>query len=134
ESLLYQWMMFLLNPESEEVAQIMNENEDIKNTVYTLEKISEDEYNRRLAELREKAIRDELTQYNSGVRAGKAEGFKAGLEEGLEKGLKQGIEQGLEKGKEQGKIQFAKKLLAKNMNINEISELTELSIEEIKKL
>ena len=110
ESLLYQWMMFLLNPESEEVSQIMNENEDIKNTVYTLEEISEDEYNRRLAELREKAIRDELTQYNSGVRAG----------------IKQGLEQ--------AKIQLAKKMLAKKMNINEISEITELSMEEIKKL
>ena len=50
--------------------------------------------------------------------------------EGLEKGLKEGLKEG-ERNKA---ISFALKLLNKNYNIKEISELTELSIEEIENL
>ncbi len=39
-----------------------------------------------------------------------------------------------EEGKKENSIKIAKKLLSKNMNIKEISEITELSIEEIEKL
>ena len=61
---------------------------------------------------------------------------------GREEGIKEGIEQGIEKGKEEGitegikenQILTAKNMKNKNMDINLISELTGLSIEEVEKL
>ena len=52
-------------------------------------------------------------------------------EEGLEKGREEGIELGIEQGSKEKQLEIAKSMLKKNMDINLISELTELSIEEI---
>ena len=54
-----QWMMFLDNPNTEEVGKIMEENKEIKEAVVEVHKMSEDEKIRKLADLREKAIMDE---------------------------------------------------------------------------
>ena len=54
-----QWMLFLDNPESEEVQAIMKENEEIKEAIVTVKEMSEDEKMQRLADLRWKAIMDE---------------------------------------------------------------------------
>ena len=51
-----------------------------------------------------------------------------------EEGIKEGIKEGIEKGIEKEKYSLAKNMKEKNMDINLISELTKLSIEEIKKL
>ena len=53
---------------------------------------------------------------------------------GLEQGLEQGIEQGIEQGSKQKSIEIAKKMLDKNMPIEDISDITGLSIEEIENL
>ena len=45
-----------------------------------------------------------------------------------------GIEKGRKEGKEEGRKEFALKLLAHNFPLDEIANLTDLSIEEIKKL
>lgn len=58
------------------------------------------------------------------------EGFDIGLKQGIEEGLKQGIEQGIDIEKKQ----IVKKMLEKNIDINQISEITRLSLEEIKKM
>ena len=47
---------------------------------------------------------------------------------------KEGLKEGLKEGERNKAISFALKLLNKNYNIKEISELTELSIEEIENL
>lgn len=39
-----------------------------------------------------------------------------------------------EKGKEESKIEIAKKMLEANMDIKQICELTELTVEEVEKL
>ena len=63
---------------------------------------------------------------------------RLGKEEGIKEGIEQGIEQGIKVGKEEGikenQILTAKNMKDKNMDINLISELTGLSIEEIKKI
>ncbi|HMB19981.1 MAG TPA: hypothetical protein VKQ10_02850, partial [Spirochaetota bacterium] len=65
-------------------------------------------------------------------------GLEKGLQKGLEKGMQKGIQKGMQKGKREGMrekaLQMAKTLLNKNMSIQEISEITGLSVEEIKKL
>lgn len=121
EKELLQWCKFIKSPESVEESS-MNENKGIKRAKEELDKLSQDEHERWLAEMREKAIRDEM--------AIRDYGYKKGIEEGL----KQGIEEGLNQGKKNEKIEMAKKMLNKKMDISVISEVTGLSIEEIKKL
>ena len=52
--------------------------------------------------------------------------FEAGVEEGIEKGKKEGIKEGV--------IKTAKAMLEKNIPIETIMEITELTKEEIEKL
>ena len=54
-----QWMMFMDNPNDKEVVEIMAKNKDIRKAIEELEQVSGDEKLQRIAELREKAIRDE---------------------------------------------------------------------------
>ena len=69
---------------------------------------------------------DEIKIRNSNIEIGRREG----LEEGIEKGIQKGIE----KGVKQEKINNAKNMLEKNLDINIISEVTGLRVEEIKTL
>ncbi|PCG18856.1 ATPase [Brachyspira sp. G79] len=57
-----------------------------------------------------------------------------GIKEGIKEGMEKGIEQGIEKGIRENQILTAKNMKNKNMDINLISELTGLSIEEVEKL
>jgi len=60
------------------------------------------------------------------------------IKKGIEKGLKQGIEEGKKQGKIQGKIESKKEIIVnmykKGFDINIISEITNLSEEEINKI
>ena len=104
---LAQWVMFINDPNESEVSQIMKENKEIEEAMTELEKISKDKELRRVAELREKAIRDE----------------KNGLRHAREEGIKEGIEQGIE--------QVAKKMLELKVPIQDIINATGLTEEEI---
>lgn len=115
---LAQWMTFLDDPNKEEVSKIMENNQDIKKAMSELEEMSEDEELRRLAELREKAIKDE----------------KNGLRHAKEEGIKQGIEQGIKQGVEQQKIEIAKEMKKQEYSNEEIQKITKLSIEQIEKI
>ena len=57
---LLQWMLFIDNPEKEEVAHIMEENEDIKEAKKELDRISQDDLLRRRALSRTLEIADRL--------------------------------------------------------------------------
>ena len=105
-----QWMLFLDDPNTKEVKEIMEKNEDIKDAVVTVHEMSEDEKLRRLAELREKAIMDE--------KAIRRAGYKRGMEA----------------GEKNQKIEIAKRLKEMGMKIEEIMKVTKLSEEEIKEL
>ena len=101
----------------------MKENSEIKEAMSELKKISEDEELRRVAELREKAIRDE----KNGLRHAKEEGMKEGMKEGIKEGMKEGIKEGIEKGKKQ----VAKRMLNLNMPLQDIINATDLTEEQI---
>ena len=106
EDKLLDWLYFIDNPKSERVARSMEENEDIKEAVEKLNRISEDEKMQRIADLREKAILDEKAIYSKGRNDGKEEGIK----------------------------EIAKNLLKKGMAKEEVAEITKLEMEEIVKL
>lgn len=86
------------------------ENKEIKKAMDMIDEMSMDEKEWELYTSRKIAIMD----YNSGMRHAE--------------------EKGIEEGKKKNKIEIAKKLLAKNMSIEEIEEITELTTEEIKKI
>ena len=52
----------------------------------------------------------------------------------VEKGMEKGIEKGIIKGEKKKSREFALKLLARNTPLDDIADLTGLSIDEIKKL
>ena len=109
--LLDTWVKFISNSED---LNMENADESIKKAKEVLDEISEDEHEQYLAHLREKYIFE-----RQGIE-------EAGFDKGMEKGLAEGRKQSLEA--------VAKKMKAKNVNIDEISEFTGLTKEEIEKL
>ena len=96
----------------------MEENKAIKKAIEELEQVSGDEKIRRIAELKEKYIRDE----------------QASLEYAKDEGYKTGKEEGMKAGRNEGRNEIAKNMLKENLSIELISKLTSLSQEEIEKL
>lgn len=90
------------------------DNKEVKQAKKILEEISQDEYERYLAELREKHIMDQ----------------KAIQDAGYDKGLKAGVTQGA-KNKQ---IEIAKKMLEDKVPIENIISYTGLTKEEIENL
>ena len=72
--------------------------------------------------------------YNEGHAEGFNEGHTKGITEGINQGIKQGVNQGINQGEIKKSKEIAKKLLEKDMSIEDISKITELSKEEILKL
>ena len=94
------------------------ENKEIKRAIDTLDFISED------PKERERHNSIVMAEYNR--LTSEHNFFEAGVEEGIEKGKKEGIKEGV--------IKTAKAMLEKNIPIETIMEITELTKEEIEKL
>ena len=125
-----QWMLFLDDPNSREVKEIMEKNNDIKDAVIEVHERSKDEQLRRLAELKEKAIMDEKAIYKAGRLRGEKEGIQKGLQEGVQKGIQKGITQGqLEKS-----IEIIKNLYSMNLTISQIAQAVDMSEQEVQKI
>ena len=88
----------------------MRKNKDIKSAISDLEQVSGDEKLQRIAELKEKAVHDEVSAVNYATR--------------------RGIEQGIE----QGKKEIILNMLASNLSLEQIQQITKLSEKEIKEL
>ena len=110
---LDQWMcIFTQNEEGIEMAE--KENKEIKRAIDTLDFISED------PKERERHNSIVMAEYNR--LTSEHNFFEAGVEEGIEKGKKEGV------------LKTAKAMLKRNMPIETIMEITELTKEEIEKL
>ena len=125
-----QWALFINDPNTKEVKEIMKENEDIEEAVITVHKMTEDEKMRRLADLREKAILDE--------KAIRRKGYEDGHEAGYEDGRTEGLAEGLAEGKAEGKAEERKAILnnLKKMELSteEICKILNISKEELEKM
>ena len=108
-----QWMLFLDNPEKEEVARIMEENKDIKEAKEELERISQDDILRRKALNRTLEIADKLQ---------------------LKKEAKEAREKGEQIGIEKEKKAVIKKLHELNIPLEQIVKVVELKEEEVKEI
>jgi predicted transposase/invertase (TIGR01784 family) len=78
---------------------------------------------------------DTISKYiQEGLLIGIEKGMEKGREEGMEKGIEKGIEKGREEGEYKKAVQIAKKMLFKNHSLQDIADLTGLSISEIESL
>ena len=66
-----------------------------------------------------------------GIEKGIAQGIEKGMAQGIEKGMAQGIEKGMAQGALREKLFLAKKLLDKGLSLQEVSELTNLPVDEL---
>jgi predicted transposase/invertase (TIGR01784 family) len=117
------WVKFIENPE---VVDVSKEDGAIRKAKEVLEEISSDDRERRLAELREKYIMDQKAIEQGGYEKGRKDGIKEGRIEGLQQGLQQGIEQ--------NKREIVVKMKEQKIDIDVISKVTGLSVEEIEEI
>ena len=113
-----QWMLFLDNPEKEEVSRIMEENKDIKEAKEELDRISQDDLLRRRVLNRTLEIADQLQ-------------MKKELEEARKK-----LEEAKKEAQqaENEKEDIIKNLHKLNIPIEQISKAVNLSEKEIKEI
>ena len=119
-SKLEQWLTFIINENLEEIK--MSDNKLIKEAEEKLEALNADKEAQRLAELREKAIRDEAAALDGAFTRGKEQGLAEGLAEGKSNGILE------------NRLQIAKKMLDDNFDIETIIKLTGLTREDIENL
>ena len=83
-------------------------------------------------------IRTENTLYNSGVRQGMEKGRLEGREEGRLEGMELGVQKGRMEGREEGqkdeKIANARKMKSYGLALAMISDITGLTIDEVRDL
>ena len=86
-------------------------------------------------------IKDE-TAWEKAKQLERQEGFEEGVQHGIEQGVQQGLEQGLEQGMQQGMqqgekrkaLETARKMLKRGFTPEEVADLTDLTISELKSL
>ncbi len=127
---LLQWLAFLDNPNREGVMEMKKKNQDIADALWKLEEISEDEKLRKIAEVRERWERDELSAQDYWKENGLAEGRKQGLEEGRAQGLEQGREEGIK----EAQLEIAKEMLKNEVEVEMIIKCTGIAKEKLEEL
>ena len=110
----------------------------MKQAVDQLEEVSRDEALQILADAREKARMDKIAELDYSREEGLAQGMEKGLAKGRIEGRQEGLAKGMEKGRieglQEGRQEVILNMLKKNLDIKLVSEVTGVSIEEIKKL
>ena len=118
---LEQWL-WLIDESKEKVKMSAKENEEINKTVEELNKLSKDP--------------DEIAKYEE--REWSIMRYNVEMKTNRELGEKEGEARGLKIGKEQGrkeeKTKIIKKLYSLNIPIEKIAEITEMCIEDVKKI
>ena len=107
------WLMYLNNLEGEELEAIAMENPAIRKALTIEEAFWRSERERRLYELREKALRDELVMLEGARTEGKIEGKIEGIAEGKAAGIAEGKTAGIAEGKTAGKAEMAQEAICK---------------------
>ena len=108
------WLEFLRNPYSDTISKYEKTIPELKEAKELYGKIRSDKKAQNLWRLREKAIYDEASALSAAKR--------------------RGIKEGIEKGKAEGKREAASRMLSKGISIEDISEITGLTVKEIRDL
>ena len=123
-------LLILTLEDIKEIEKLVEGDDTMKRVKDKVVELSEDE---ELIGVYDKEIVDRKVR-NSMIKSAKMEAEKDGLEQGLKKGLKQGLEQGKIAGINEEKLNIAKKMLDEKIEIEIISKITNLSIDEIKNI
>ena len=121
-----QWLLFIDDEEKELVKMAEEKNQTLQKAREKMNYLTGDAAVRRLAELREIWELD----YNSDINYAREKGEKSGLK----RGRKEGRAEGRAEGKKEEKKEIEKKLLKLQMPIEQISEITSLTGDEIKNI
>ena len=109
-----QWMMFLNDPGSVEVAEIMKKNKAIKEANKKLYEISQDEA------LRRQALNEEIARMDEEQR----------MYDATQKGINQGKVEGIK----QGKAEMIKQLASMKMDEKQIAMASNMTEDEVRKI
>ena len=137
ESPITFWIEFFKNPYSEECKELYKFVPELKEAKEVFEAAKADPKKRRLIEERESAIRN----YAAAMAQFKEEGIVEGEKIGIEKGEKIGIEKGEKIGEaraqakaDEEKREMARGMLSAGLNFEQVSKISGLSVDELKKL
>ena len=132
------WVNFLQTPEILDNDIIKPNNKELEKAIEKLEYISKNQQDKYIIDSFTDYERDYYNDLNYEKQEGIKEGLEKGIKEGLEKGLKEGLDKGLKEGKEEGEknksIEIAKNMLKEGLDVNLISKLSGLTVEEIENL
>ena len=88
----------------------------VQEALQKLKALSASDEERRLAEVRERALIEEASALEYAKMRGIEEGFEKGIEQGIEKGIEKGLEEGLAKGWEGATNAALQRLIANGMS------------------
>lgn len=117
KDMLVNWVEFLRDPESERVRSLEMNIEEIRQAKDELIKMSNDDTQRQIYEMRAKTLKDKVSALNEAER----------------KGIEKGIQKGIEEGEKNKAIEIAKSLLDV-LDLETIALKTGLSKDEINSL
>ena len=118
---LADWLNLILG-KGDKIKMAAKKNKEIKKANDEVERLSQTKEMQELYWLEEKARFDENTRQTTA--------YNNGMSDGIKKGKKEGIKE----GKKEKQIEIAKKMLLKNIPIETIADITELSYTEIENL
>ena len=122
KDMLVAWIEFLKNPESEKVRSLEMSVDEIREAKDELIKMSNDDTQRELYEMRAKTLRDKISALNEAER------------KGIKKGREEGRKEGIEEGEKNKAIEIAKSLINLGLDKESIAKSTGLDLCEIEKL
>ena len=122
--LLTGWLSFLKDPAFMDNSFFKDVH--VQAAMETLQYVSADNITRQVYEARLKTLND----HNSEMTTARQQG----LEEGLEKGIEVGEKIGLEKGAQPKAIETARNFLEIGLSVEQVTQGTGLSIEEVERL
>ena len=122
KDMLVAWIEFLKNPESEKVRSLEMSVDEIREAKDELIKMSNDETQRELYEMRAKRLRDKISALNEAER------------KGIKKGREEGRKEGIEEGEKNKAIEIAKSLINLGLDKESIAKSTGLDLCEVEKL
>ena len=134
KDMLVAWIEFLKNPESEKVRSLEMSIDEIREAKDELIRMSNDDTQRELYEMRAKTLKDKLSALNEAERKGIKKGRQEGIKEGLQKGIQEGLQKGIQEGEKSKAIEIAKSLINIGLDKETISKSTGLDLNEIEKL
>ena len=134
KDMLVAWIEFLKNPESEKVISLEMSIDEIREAKDELIRMSNDDTQRELYEMRAKTLKDKISALNEAERKGIKKGRQEGIKEGLQKGIQEGLQKGIQEGEKSKAIEIAKSLINIGLDKETISKSTGLDLNEIEKL